>query len=121
MNPFEYVKSINTKSVKTDLTGYNPYLTNRAFAMHLDTILLADEMNRASALSPSLQYDFYYHSVRKGSRFGFPPKVEDTPELQLIMDYYNYSRVKAMQALRLLDKAALADLRRRGDKGGNTK
>ena len=72
-NPFDYVKSVNHKDYQFDLSGYSPYLTNQCFSMHLDTILLAEEMNQASRLDPGLQYDFYYQSVRKGKRFGFPP------------------------------------------------
>ena len=100
--PFEYVKSINNKQKETDLVGYNPYLTNRAFAYHIDTILLAEEMNQASSLGPALQYDFYYYAVRKGSRFGFPPKVEDNPNLKVVMEYFEISRQKALEALQVL-------------------
>ena len=38
-NPFNYVKGINQKNYDFDLSGYNPFLTNRCFAMHMDTIL----------------------------------------------------------------------------------
>ena len=76
---FDYVKGINEKNYQgDDLKGYVPYLTNRAFAMHMDTVLLAEEMNQAHLLGPELQYDFYYHAVRKGRRFGFPKKPEAT-------------------------------------------
>ena len=72
-SPFDYVKGINEKNYQgDDLKGYVPYLTNRAFAMHMDTVLLAEEMNQAHLLGPELQYDSYYHAVRKGRRFGFP-------------------------------------------------
>ena len=79
-SPFDYVKSINTKSeYEYDLSGYVPYLTNRAFAMHMDTIMYAEEMNQYNQLDPALQYDFYYNGVRKGRRFGFPKKEEEHP------------------------------------------
>ena len=52
IGPFDYVKSINEKSEMDDLSGYNPFLTNRAFAYHLDTILLAEEMNQAHHIGP---------------------------------------------------------------------
>jgi hypothetical protein len=117
-NVFSYVKAINFKTEVEDLSGYVPFLTNRAFAMHMDTIMLAEQMNQYSQLSPQLQYDFYFYGVRKGRRFGFPKKVEDHPQLELVMAYFNYSRTKAEQALELLSEADLCEMRRALDKGG---
>jgi len=122
ISPFDYVSSINLKQYRHDLSGYNPFLTNRAFAYHLDTIMLADEMNQAHALAPHLQYDFYYYAVRKGKRFGFPLKVQESDEdLALVMEHYNYSREKALVALTLLSPEQLNAIRVSKDKGGNSK
>ena len=117
-SPFDYVKSINQKSFETDLSGYVPFLTNRAFSMHMDTIMLAEQMNQYHQLSPQLQYDFYYYAVRKGKRFGFPKKVEDPPNLELVQTYYQYSREKALQALEILTPEQLAQMKASLDKGG---
>ena len=117
-SPFNYVKSINKKTRETDLVGYNPFLTNRAFAYHIDTILLAEEMNQASNLGPALQYDFYYYSVRKGDRFGFPPKVEEHPNLQVVMEYFNFSKQKAIEALQILTEEDINDIMSSMNTGG---
>lgn len=117
-NPFDYVKSINEKSKMDDLSGYNPFLTNRAFAYHLDTILLAEEMNQAHNIGSELQYDFYYYSVRKGRRFGFPPKVEDDHNLGMVMEYYECSRQKALEYLQVLTLNDISDIISSMDKGG---
>jgi hypothetical protein len=117
-NPFDYVKSINNKQYLDDLSGYNPFLTNKCFAQHLDTILLAEEMNQNHTLGPELQYDFYYYSVRKGSRFGFPRKQEDPPNLNHIMEYFQYSRQKALEALRVLTFEDVSGIIAKLDKGG---
>ena len=118
-SPFDYVKAINNKTDDgDDLSGYVPFLTNRAFAMHMDTIMIAEQMNQYHTLSPQLQYDFYFKAVRKGRRFGFPKKLEDHPQLELVMTYFNYSRTKAEQALELLSESDLCEMRRTLDKGG---
>ena len=117
-SPFDYVKGINQKTYSSDLSGYVPFLTNRAFSMHMDTIMLAEEMNQAHRLDPRLQYDFYYHAVRKGKRFGFPKKPETSEDLQTVMDYYGYSHTKAAQALQLLSPEQVNELRSKLDKGG---
>lgn len=101
-SPFDWVKSINHKTYMSDLSGYNPFLTNRSFAYHMDTILLAEEMNQFHNLGPSLQYDFYYYSVRKGNRFGFPPKPQEDVNLELVSDYFQCSKQKAIEYLRVL-------------------
>jgi hypothetical protein len=119
-SPFDYVKSINEKKYEYDLAGYNPFLTNRCFAMHMDTVLYAEEMNQARDIAPSLQYDFYYYAVRQGRRFGFPPKVEDDHRLSIVMNYYQYSRQKAVEAMRVLSDADIMEISRKLDKGGNT-
>ena len=121
ISPFTYVKNINTKAeYDEDLSGYVPFLTNRAFAMHIDGIMIAEKMNQYHQLGPQLQYDFYYYAVRKGRRFGFPKKGEDHPQLELVMNYFNYSRTKANQALELLSEADLCEIRKSLDKGGNS-
>ena len=117
-SPFDYVKGINTKQYNDDLVGYNPFLTNRCFAMHMDTIMLAEQMNQYHQLSPSLQYDFYYYAVRKGRRFGFPPKVEEVPNLEVVMTYFKYSRQKAIEALKLLTEDDIRGMIQSMDKGG---
>jgi len=117
---FDYVKSINEKNnyLGDDLSGYVPYLTNRAFAMHLDTVLLAEEMNQYHALGPWLQYDFYYYGVRKGRRFGFPKKPVDHPQLELVQQYFKYSKQKALEALQVLTEDDLRAIMKTQDKGG---
>ena len=119
-NPFDYVKSINKKNYEYDLAGYNPFLTNRAFAGFIDTIMFAEAMNQAHLLSPALQYDFYYYAVRKGSRFDPVPKPEDPAHLDAVMDYYGYSRQKAMQAMNILTPTQVSDIVRKLDKGGKS-
>ena len=50
MNPFEYVKAVNHS--KQDIMvddiaekAYSAFLVNRALSYHMDTILLANEIN----------------------------------------------------------------------------
>ena len=118
-SPFDYIKQINYKNhYDEDLTGYVPFLTNRAFAMHIDTIMLAEEMNQHNHLDPATQYDFYYYGVRKGKRFGFPKKVENTEEIELVQQYFQYSRTKALQALEILTQDELEQIKQSMDTGG---
>ena len=117
--PFDYINNLNTKAhYDTDLAGYVPFLTNRAFAMHMDTILLAEEMNQYHELSPFLQYEFYWNAVRKGKRFGFPKKPEEPTHLEAVCRYFNYSKEKGMEALLLLTQDQLKVILDGKDTGG---
>ena len=118
-SPFYYVKNINSKKgYDYDLSGYVPFLTNRAFAAFIDTIMFAEQMNQAHALGPQLQYDFYYYAVRKGSRFAKIPKPPEPAGLDIVMQYYNYSRQKALEVMHLFSDDDLINIAKSLDKGG---
>ena len=117
-NPFDYVRSINKKTFDYDLSGYNPFLTNRAFAGFIDTIMLANEMNQHSDLDPYLQYQFYYYGVRKGSRFDPISKPTEPEGLEVVMAYYQYSKQKALEVMPILTKEDISNMIITMDKGG---
>ena len=118
-NPFDYVKNINSKrGYDYDLAGYNPFLTNRAFASFIDTIMFAEAMNQAHQLTPALQYDFYYYGIRKGSRFDPISKPVEPDGLEVVMAYFNYSKQKALEVIHLLTKEDLINICKSMDKGG---
>ena len=120
ISPFLYVKSINKKDYQYDLSGYVPFLVNRAFAAFIDCIMLAEEMNQAHLLSPSLQYDFYYYAVRKGSRFNPIPKPEEPKYLEVVMEHYHYSKQKALEVINLLSEQDILAIIKSHDTGGKS-
>lgn len=120
ISPFHYVKSINKKTYDYDLSGYNPFLTNRAFAAFIDTVIYAETMNQAHALSPALQYDFYYYAIRKGSRFSPIPKPEEPKHLNVVMEHYHYSKQKALEVINLLSEQDILAIVKSHDTGGKS-
>ena len=119
-SPFDWVKSINKKEYLYDLSGYNPFLTNRAFAAFMDTVMYAETMNQAHNLSPNLQYDFYYYAVRKGSRFSPIPKPEEPKYLEVVMEHYQYSKQKALEVINLLSEQDILAIIKSHDTGGKS-
>jgi hypothetical protein len=120
-NPFDYVKAINKKTSIDDIDGYQPYLTNHSLMPFGDTVLLANEMNRFPDLPKQMQFDFYYHAVRKGNRFEpwlKKNKNETYDNIELLQRYYGYSRNKALQALDILREDQLEWIRKQFDVGG---
>ena len=106
-NPFDYVKAIEHKTEMEDLSGYVPYLTNHSLSNHMDTALLANEMNQRPNLPPLPQYDFLYGTVRKGKRWGKWNKAQDNPHLQMVMDHYQVNKYKALEMLSVLSQSEL--------------
>ena len=120
MNPFQYVEAINKKTTVSSLAGYNPYLANHSLSNNLDTVLLCNEMNARPNLPPEAQYDFLYHSIRKGNRWGKWHKPQEHPHLELVMNHFKYNKQKALQALTVLTQSDIKSIIESGDKGGNS-
>ena len=118
-NPFDYVKSINEKNGYINhVRDYNAFLTNMSLSYSLDTLMLAQEMNQYPRLPALCQYDFLYQAVRKGRRFNKWFKEENVDNLEMVMDYYSYSKAKALEALQILTPDQLAQIKASLDKGG---
>ena len=118
MNPFEYVKAINEKRPVPHLYEYNPFLANGSLSYSLDTVLLANEMNRLPNLDPGLQFKFLFESVRKGKRFQKWHKPVVPAHVDAVMQYYGYSHAKALEALKTLTQDNIRDILRELDHGG---
>jgi len=119
-NPFSYVTSINEKKEYIDhVRDYNAYLTNQALSYSMDTVLLAQELNKYPNLPPECQYDFLYNSVRKGRRYNKWFKPEEVDNLQVVQEYFGYSKHKALEALQVLTQDNIRDMIKSMDKGGN--
>lgn len=122
MNPFDFVNSVNhtKKDIMTDEneTYYNSFLTNRSLSYFVDSVLLANEMNRWSHLDSRLQYDFFINTLRKRKRFSKWQKNTESKEVSAIKEYYGYSEEKALQVLPLLSEQQLRVILHKVDKGG---
>jgi hypothetical protein len=121
-DPFSFVKAINKKTDPPEsMEGYSSFITNHSFSAFADTVLLANEMNRFPDLPKQMQYDFYYHAVKKGNRFSkwFKKSKNDTLEnIQMLQSHYGYSEGKAQQALDILTDDQLDYIRASMGTGG---
>ena len=97
---------------------YNPFITNRAFSQHVDSIFDANEINQRAYLPKRLQFDYYFYSLRKRKRFSTWTKKEKNDNLELIQEYYGYSIQKSQEALKLLADDQLEYIKQKLYKGG---
>ena len=98
--------------------GYSPYIINRIFSGHLDSIMFANEMNRYHFLPKKIQYDFMLNTLRTKKRFSPWLRKDTIKDLDLVKRYYGYSNEKAKQALRLLTTEQLNFIKSKFEIGG---
>jgi hypothetical protein len=123
-NPFDYATAIlqsKKQLIVDDLTEkeYQPFLVNRALSQHKDCVLFANEMNRRHHSDKKLQNDFLLNTVRSMKRpFAKWAKAEKNDDLECIKLAFSLSDSKAREALRLLSKEQILQLKEDTYKGG---
>lgn len=123
MNPFEYLKTINSnkKDIMVDdiaEKGYNAFIINRSLSYFPETALLANEMNIRHSTPNKLQYHFLLNTVSKKNRFSKWLKPKHVEALEVVKQYYSVSNEKAKTMLLLLTQAQIDELKLRMYKGG---
>jgi len=126
MNPFQYIASIT--HIKKDLMigedeekGYSPFMINRGLSYFQDTVLLANEMNRASHIDHRLQYDFLRTAVRSRKRFSKWAKKSVPAKIEVIKEYYGYTDVKAESVADLISDDDIKEMKSYLSQGGKKK
>lgn len=98
---------------------YNPYIVNRAISFHLDCLMAANQMNMIPNADNLLQYHYLLNTVRSYKRpFQKWQKREDIDGLEAVKEYYKLSNEKAKDALSLLSKDQLDEIKKELNKGG---
>ena len=98
--------------------NYPSYVINKCMSQHMDTIMIANEMNQYQHLDKKLQYDFFINIVRPRKRFSPWGKKQKVDDLELVKQYYGYSNEKAKQALRILTPTQIDFIRSKLNTGG---
>jgi hypothetical protein len=75
-------------------------------------------MNARPHLDRLLQFDFLINTIRPRKRFNKWLKAETVEALDLIQEYYGYSKEKARQVLPILSEAQLRTIKARMNQGG---
>lgn len=121
----DYLHSIN-QSKKNILSenlnqehNYPPFLINKFFSFHIDSILYANEMNRNYHIDKKLQYDFYINILKPRKRYSPWIKKQSIENIELVQEYYGYSYNKAIESLNILSNNDLKEIKKLLNKGGN--
>jgi hypothetical protein len=88
-------------------------------SMFYDTVMHSNEMNGLHFLPKRMQFHYFINSIRKKRRFGgkwlSQTKLKN---LALIKEYYGYSNSKAKEALNILSKNQIENIKIKLIKGG---
>jgi hypothetical protein len=96
-------------------------MVNRGLSYFPDTILFANEMNKAAEIPKKWQFDFLLQSVSKKRRFSkWHKKDASTDSLKLIMKHYKYSENKAYAVIDLMSPDQLQELKQAYETGGRS-
>ena len=123
-NPFDYVNQIlqgKKQLIVDEITekAYEPFLMNRALSQHKDCVLFANEMNQRHHLDKKMQNDFLLNTVRSMKRpFAKWAKSEKNDDIACVKMVYGLSDSKARDALRLLTKEQIQQLKEETLTGG---
>jgi hypothetical protein len=129
-SPFDFINSASKSKKNLILDDeqpdviekqYNPYIVNRGFALHSDSVLHANEMNMRHNLFKSAQYHYYLGALRSRDRRSKWYKLEKDSDLDAIQEYYQCNRVIAKQYLKVLPPEELAIINNKVSKGGAIK
>jgi hypothetical protein len=125
--PFDFIKSVS--ETKKDLVKesdypeeiekqYNPFLAVRGLSFFQDTILHANEMNRAHSLFKEAQYRYFLGVLRPRKRFSKWHKLEKDDKLNMIQKYYGCNVTVAKQYMNLLSDKDIEMINNKTTEGG---
>jgi len=98
--------------------NYQAYLVNKNYSNFQDTILYANEMNKYHNLDNKLQFDYLLNSIRPRKRFSPWHKKTIHNDFDYVKEYYGYNNKKTEQALNILTKEQIDDIKSQMNKGG---
>lgn len=123
---FEFLDGINSGK-KLELNednpfkDYVPFQINNGLSQYLDTVMLANEMNKRPWIPKEMQFAFLNGAVSKKRRFGKWGKadaVANQDDIDAVSEHYKVNKDKAIEYLKVLGPQELEAIKKRNDKGG---
>lgn len=128
MNPFDFVKDIqrgkrdvirNSENPAKAEALYNAYIVNRALSFYPDSIMYANEVNQRADMPGLLQFDYLINTVRSMKRdHTWIKKTPQDEDVLAIAEYLGMSPKRAQEAMKVLTRDQLEELKSRTMKGG---
>ena len=100
---------------------YIPFLINRGLSFFQDTVIQVNEMNRLHFLDNKLQFDYLLNNIRPRKRWSKWLKPDKIDNLELVKEYFGFGNEKAKDALEVLSKENIEEIKSKLAKGGMEK
>jgi hypothetical protein len=97
---------------------YDSYIINRELSFFSDTVLYANEMNCMCLLDKKPQFFYLLNSVRPRKRWSKWLKKEKIEKIDIISEYFGYSRSKSKDIIKLLTDEQIKIIKSKLEKGG---
>jgi hypothetical protein len=125
LSPFDFINEITygKKNLIVDEETekqYIPFIINKGLSQYQDCILWTNHMNSRPHIPKNAQNQFLLNIIVKKKRFTTWAKKDDNENLDMVMEYYGYSRSKALSALSILSEDDLSYIRSKLFKGGTS-
>ena len=118
LNSINLVKNDLMEEDPDNIRQFSPFIINKCMSGHIDTVMVANEMNLNHGLDKDMQYKFYLNSVRKRKRYSPWLRKDKVKDLDVVKSYYGYSNEKAQQALRILSPEQIDYIKSKLETGG---
>lgn len=106
---FDFVSDISEKKQylfsEDTQTEYLPFMVAKAFSQHIDTILLANEVNKRTSMSKQMHHDFLFYAVSPKQRYGKwakKQKEKDEDVLVYLKNKYKIGNDRSLEYYELL-------------------
>ena len=111
IKPFDILKSLSkTKNIKWgdfEEKTYVPYLINKGFSYHPDSLLYAEDKNQYPDLDPKLQHDYYFHAILPRARYAKWPKKQVIEDIEVIKKVFSCNDQRAGEYLNIVNEETL--------------
>lgn len=99
---------------------YNQFMINKSLSNTIDTLFYAYELN-LNKMTNEEHYKYLIHAIPKKNRWAKWVKEDKDPNIDLIIEYYKCSKIKAKEILKMLKPEQIEKIRVYLDKGGAEK
>ena len=119
VNAVSHTKDASFMEDPTWESEYVPFIVNRAFSYHADSVLAANLMNERPHVAKNLQAQFFLNTLRPRKRYASWYKRDQNGNAQKIAEYYGCSLRVASALVDIHTPEQLKHIEKRLFKGGS--
>ena len=114
MNPFDYIKSINSKNYIEDISGFSYWLTFKVYSVDPGYVFLVNALNKRGIhkLSKRAVYDFLFYTIPKNRKFlKYPKSLKQVNNVKYLMEYYGVNENIANDYYELIEPEEMKEIK----------